>query len=118
MPPAAKHSSSYLHMVVRYQVRFTILTSRQPVSRWHEQVGDPTVADGILDRLVHNAHCIERRGDSMRKNAKRRTREPGAAFSLNPLADQAPSLAQQRRQGGEVRLRQTRGIFHGDQDGS
>jgi DNA replication protein DnaC len=39
-----------------------------PVSRWHEQIGDPTLADGILDRLVHNAHRIEMRGDSMRKN--------------------------------------------------
>jgi len=51
----------------RYQVRSTILTSQLPVSRWHEQVGDPTLADGILDRLVHNAHRIEMRGDSMRK---------------------------------------------------
>ena len=44
-----------------------ILTSQLPVARWHEQIGDPTVADGILDRLVHNAHRIEMRGDSMRK---------------------------------------------------
>ena len=35
---------------------------------WHEQIGDPTLADGILDRLVHNAHRIEMKGDSMRKN--------------------------------------------------
>ncbi len=45
-----------------------ILTSQLPVTRWHEQIGDPTVADGILDRLIHNAHRIEMRGDSMRKN--------------------------------------------------
>jgi DNA replication protein DnaC len=51
----------------RYQTRSFILTSQLPVSRWHEQIGDPTVADGILDRLVHNAHRIEMRGDSMRK---------------------------------------------------
>jgi hypothetical protein len=48
-------------------VRSLILTSQLPVS-WHEQIGDPTVADGILDRLVLNAHRIEMRGDSMRKN--------------------------------------------------
>jgi DNA replication protein DnaC len=48
--------------------RSTILTSQLPVSRWHENIGDPTLADGILDRLVHNAHGIEMRGDSMRKN--------------------------------------------------
>jgi DNA replication protein DnaC len=52
----------------RYQVRSTVLTSQLPVARWHEQIGDPTLADGILDRLVHNAHRIEMRGDSMRKN--------------------------------------------------
>ncbi len=51
----------------RYQTRSLVLTSQLPVSRWHEQIGDPTVADGILDRLVHNAHRIEMRGDSMRK---------------------------------------------------
>jgi DNA replication protein DnaC len=51
----------------RYQTRSMILTSQMPVARWHEQIGDPTVADGILDRLVHNAHRIEMRGDSMRK---------------------------------------------------
>jgi hypothetical protein len=51
----------------RYQTRSTILTSQLPVSRWHEQIGDPTIADGILDRLVHNAHRIEMRGESMRK---------------------------------------------------
>jgi len=51
----------------RYQARSTLLTSQLPVSRWHEQIGDPTIADGILDRLVHNAHRIEMRGESMRK---------------------------------------------------
>jgi DNA replication protein DnaC len=51
----------------RYQTRSTILTSQLPVARWHEQIGDPTAADGILDRLVHNAHRVEMRGDSMRK---------------------------------------------------
>jgi DNA replication protein DnaC len=51
----------------RYQTRSTILTSQLPVARWHEQIGDATAADGILDRLVHNAHRIEMRGDSMRK---------------------------------------------------
>ena len=51
----------------RYQTRSTILTSQLPVSRWHEQIGDATAADGILDRLVHNAHRLEMKGDSMRK---------------------------------------------------
>jgi DNA replication protein DnaC len=51
----------------RCQTRSMILTSQLPVSKWHEQIGDPTLADGILDRIVHNAHRIELRGDSMRK---------------------------------------------------
>lgn len=51
----------------RYQTRSFILSSQLPVARWHEQIGDPTVADGILDRLVHNAHRIELSGESMRK---------------------------------------------------
>jgi DNA replication protein DnaC len=37
------------------------------VARWHEQIGGPGAADGILDRLVHNVHRIDMRGDSMRK---------------------------------------------------
>ena len=55
----------------RYQARSTILTSQLPVTGWHEQIGDPTLADGILDRLVHNAHRLELRGDSMRKQKGR-----------------------------------------------
>ena len=51
----------------RYQTRSIILTSQLSVSRWHERIGDPTLADGILDRPVHNAHRIEIRGESMRK---------------------------------------------------
>ncbi len=51
----------------RYQQRSMILTSQLPVAKWHEQIGDPTLADSILDRLVHNAHRIEMRGESMRK---------------------------------------------------
>jgi DNA replication protein DnaC len=51
----------------RYQVRSTILTSQLPVAQWHEQIGDPTLADSILDRLVHNAHRIEMQGESLRK---------------------------------------------------
>ena len=51
----------------RYQTRSTILTSQLPVAQWHEQIGDPTLADSILDRLVHSAHRLELHGDSMRK---------------------------------------------------
>jgi len=57
----------------RYQRRSLILTSQMPLAHWHEQIGDPTVADSILDRLVHNAHRIELKGESMRK----KKRQPG-----------------------------------------
>lgn len=58
----------------RYQRRSIILTSQMPVAHWHEQIGDPTVADSILDRLVHNSYRIELSGESMRK---KRARMPG-----------------------------------------
>jgi len=51
----------------RYQARSTLLTSQLPVASWHSQIGDPTLADSILDRLVHNAHRIELQGESLRK---------------------------------------------------
>jgi DNA replication protein DnaC len=51
----------------RYQRRSTILTSQVPVAHWHEQIGDPSVADSIMDRLVHNAYRIELDGESIRK---------------------------------------------------
>lgn len=57
----------------RYQRRSLILTSQMPVAHWHEQIGDPTIADSILDRLIHNAHRIELKGESMRK----KKRKPG-----------------------------------------
>ena len=57
----------------RYQTRSTILTSQIPVPQWHEQIGDATIADGILDRLVHNAHRIELRGESMRKSRNKKS---------------------------------------------
>jgi DNA replication protein DnaC len=51
----------------RYGRRSTIVTSQLPLERWHEIIADPTYADAILDRLVHNAHRIELSGESMRR---------------------------------------------------
>lgn len=51
----------------RSQRRSTIVTSQLPVAGWHDSLGDATVADAILDRLVHNAHRLELRGDSLRR---------------------------------------------------
>src|SRR5437868_6990921 len=59
----------------RYQRRSLILTSQMPVAHWHEQIGDPTIADSILDRLIHNAYRIELKGESMRKKRGRKPEE-------------------------------------------
>lgn len=45
----------------------TLITSQFPIDRWHDLIGEPTLADAILDRLVHNTHRIELKGESMRK---------------------------------------------------
>jgi DNA replication protein DnaC len=50
----------------------TIVATQIPLERWHEQIGDPTYADAILDRLVHNAYRLELKGKSMRDPAARR----------------------------------------------
>ena len=55
----------------RYNVRSTIVTSQLPVSHWHEAIGDPTLADAILDRLVYNAYQINLKAVSMRKRFKK-----------------------------------------------
>jgi DNA replication protein DnaC len=52
----------------RNSLKSTIVTSQLPVESWHEYIGDPTLADAILDRLVHNAYKINLKGESMRKN--------------------------------------------------
>ncbi len=51
----------------RHNCRSTIITSQLPVDRWYDLIGDPTLADAILDRLVHNAYRIELAGESLRK---------------------------------------------------
>jgi len=57
----------------RYQRSSTLITSQLPVSAWHDSVGDATLGDAILDRLIHNAHRIEVQGPSMRETiAKKR----------------------------------------------
>jgi len=60
----------------RYQRRSTIITAQLPVSRWHDMIGEPTIADAILDRVIHNAHRIELKGDSMRRQDQNRNLTP------------------------------------------
>ena len=57
---------------LRFERGSTIVTSQLPVEHWHEIIGDPTLADAILDRLVHNAHRLNLKGESLRKAAAKR----------------------------------------------
>ena len=52
----------------RHNQKSTLLTSQLPIDKWHDYLGQPTFADAILDRLVHNAHKLNLKGESMRKN--------------------------------------------------
>ena len=61
----------------RYLTKSTLLTSQLPVAKWHGQIGDPTIADSILDRLVHGAHRLEMQGESMRKKRGGRSGKDG-----------------------------------------
>ena len=51
----------------RYNLKSTIVAAQIPADKWHETIADPTLADAILDRLIHNSHRIELKGESMRK---------------------------------------------------
>jgi DNA replication protein DnaC len=69
LAPLTDHERRDLLEVIedRHGSGSTIITSQLPVENWHEVIGDPTIADALLDRLVHNAHRIRLNGDSMRK---------------------------------------------------
>lgn len=58
----------------RHNIRSTIVTSQLPLAHWHDAIGDSTLADAILDRLVHNAHQLTLSGDSMRKRKSNLTK--------------------------------------------
>lgn len=59
----------------RYQRQSTLVAAQLPIEHWHQAIGDPTLSDAILDRLVHNAHKITLKGESMRK--KKQPLNPG-----------------------------------------
>jgi hypothetical protein len=68
----------------RRDCRATLVPSQLPVEHWHEALGEPTLADAILDRLVHNAYKIALKGDSMRKRQTKVT-HPEVAGSSAPF---------------------------------
>lgn len=58
----------------RYELRSTMVTSQLPIATWHEAIAQPTLADAILDRLVHNAYPLELQGESIRRKQARKKR--------------------------------------------
>jgi DNA replication protein DnaC len=67
-PLTAEQRRDLLEIVEdRYEKGSLLVTSQVPVNRWHELVGDPTIGDAILDRVVHRAHRIDLKGPSLRK---------------------------------------------------
>ena len=60
----------------RFNLKSTIVASQLPISHWHEYLGEATLADAILDRLVHNAYKIQLKGESMRKKKSPLTTKP------------------------------------------
>jgi DNA replication protein DnaC len=72
-PLTAVQAADLLEVIEdRHGRRSTIVTSQLPVDHWYEAIANPTIADAILDRLVHNAHRLTLKGESMRKNAAKR----------------------------------------------
>ena len=68
----------------RYRRRSTLITAQLPVAKWHDLIGEATVADAILDRIVHNAHRIDLKGESMRRKNARPGSTTAAAAEDNP----------------------------------
>ena len=67
----------------RVGTRSTIITSQLPIEHWHDYIADPTLADAILDRLLHSAHKIHLQGESMRKRAAAENEKPSAKGKKN-----------------------------------
>ena len=58
----------------RYDKGSLLITSQVPLPQWHDVIADPTLGDAILDRIIHNAHRIELKGDSLRRQAAEKKR--------------------------------------------
>ena len=67
-PMSAQERRDLLEVIEdRHGLASTIVAAQLPIDLWHENIRDPTIADAILDRLVHNAYKIKLKGESMRK---------------------------------------------------
>lgn len=77
LQPLDASSRSVLMEIIedRHGNRSTIITSQVPVTEWHDVIGEQTIADAILDRVVHNAHRMELEGESLRKRQRNKITE-------------------------------------------
>ena len=67
----------------RYRTGPIVITSQLPIRDWHEHIGEPTIADAVMDRLLHGAHKLELKGDSMRKENPTKDCSKAAAMLQN-----------------------------------
>jgi DNA replication protein DnaC len=87
-PPTDWERQDLLEIVEdRYQSGTTVITSQCPIGDWHPNIGDPTLADAICDRLLHNAYRIELKGDSMRRSTATSTANQKNTKGGGNLAD-------------------------------
>jgi DNA replication protein DnaC len=96
-PLTAAQGADLLEVIEdRHALRSTIVTSQVPVGHWHEALGDPTLADAILDRLVHAAYRLELHGDSLRRPALLGSDDTRPVAATVP-GEPAPQTAQDAR---------------------
>ena len=72
-PLDAQSRSAFMEIIEdRHEKASTLITSQVPVAKWYEVIGEKTIADAIMDRIIHNAHRLELSGDSLRKKLKKK----------------------------------------------
>ena len=86
----------------RYGAGSTLITSQLPVEAWHEVIGEPTFADAILDRIVHNAYRLELDGPSMRKLKAAEQAQPEARPPAKEAARSGSSQAPKPAKGDQI----------------
>ena len=103
-PIPAPRAADLLEVIEdRHGLRSTIVTSQLPVGHWHEALGEPTIADAILDRLVHNAYRLELKGDSRRRPGTDSegvgdvVRDSDTANDSKPTASEGPGRPRRSR---------------------
>ena len=75
-PLDAQSRSTLLEIMEdRHGKSSTIITSQIPINKWHEVIGEETIADAIMDRIIHDAHRVEMKGDSLRKKRQPKNHE-------------------------------------------